>query len=63
MLKNAFEIKSLNENKYIYNYKFNVLLPTALYNQQQIDELAIKYYQKPEQITKENFINNTRYIQ
>lgn len=61
MFKNTIEINSLNKNKHIYNYKYNLIISEELYHDDDIEYLAKKYYHQIKVIGKDEFINNKRY--
>lgn len=59
-MESTLTIRSLNSIKYVYNYKYNLLLNKDLYDHAKIERLASRYYKKSEIINKSDFLTNNR---
>ncbi|WP_054743909.1 radical SAM protein [Cellulosilyticum ruminicola] len=55
---NVIEIVSLNGNKYIYNCKYNIVQSKSQYNEEELDEMAKRYFTQRPQISKDAFMND-----
>lgn len=60
-MKNTIDVFSLNGNKYKYNYKYNLVVPSELYDEKKVERIARKYYHATKAISKEDFLYNKKF--
>ena len=57
MDNNLLEIKSLNGNVYVYNYKYNLIQPKILYDNEKVEIMAKEYIATMQEISAYHFIH------
>lgn len=58
MNNNNLEIKSLNGNVYVYNYKYNLIQPQILYDNENVEIMSKDYIAATQDISAYDFIHN-----
>ena len=56
MNNNLLEIKSFNGNIYVYNYKYNLIQPQILYDNEKVEIMAKEYFAATQEISAYDFI-------
>lgn len=56
-MNNCIEVESLNSNQYIYNYKYNSIIPKALYSEEMIEKIASQYFSMSIPISEKDFLD------
>lgn len=57
-MENCIEVNSLNNNEYIYNYKYNLITPKILYSEEMVEKIASQYFVMSSPISEKDFLEN-----
>lgn len=60
-MNKCVEIKSLNNNTYIYNGKYNLIIPKTIYNTKVVETIADKYFVVEQPVAKKDFLENIKF--